>query len=70
MCQTFDVTENLEIFWELNRAWAHKNVSRGSPTNQGRDIFFIMAVFRFEIFGGKIPVAFSLLFDKIYSTIN
>jgi hypothetical protein len=32
--------------------------------------FFTWAVFRSEIFGGKITVAHSLLFDKIYSTIN
>jgi hypothetical protein len=29
-----------------------------------------MAVFRSEIFGGNIPVALSLLFDKIYPTMN
>jgi hypothetical protein len=28
------------------------------------------AVFSFEIFGGNIPIALSLLFDKIYPTIN
>jgi hypothetical protein len=29
-----------------------------------------MAVFRSEIFGGNIPVVFSLLFGKIYPTMN
>jgi hypothetical protein len=30
----------------------------------------IKAVFRSEIFGGNIPVALSLLFGKIYPTMN
>jgi hypothetical protein len=30
----------------------------------------IMAVFSSEIFGGNIPVTLSLLFGKIYPTMN
>jgi hypothetical protein len=29
-----------------------------------------LAVFRLQFFFGKIPIALSLLFDKIYPTIN
>jgi hypothetical protein len=33
-------------------------------------ILSLLAVFSFEIFGGNIPVALSLLFDKIYPIMN
>jgi hypothetical protein len=35
-----------------------------------RSHVFTKAVFSSEIFGGNIPVALSLLFGKIYPTMN